>query len=250
MVSGSERQGGPGDPFALLLEVQDLDTAIAQLHHRRQHLVERQQLEALENRRRQLVASEQAASGRLEELAQRQTALEDQIDAANARQSVVEQRMYQAGTPARELEAMEGELTHLAQRRRDLEDQELEIMEAQEPLEHEVVPLRANLSEAEHRASTVRASLAAAEAAIDQELATVTQRRQARATGLPPALAQRYERLREHLGGVGAARLVHNRCDGCHLTLPAMEIERISRLGPDEVATCEQCGRILVRQPS
>ena len=31
--------------------------------------------------------------------------------------------------------------------------------------------------------------------------------------------------LRAHLGGVGAARLVGDRCDGCHLTLPSVELE-------------------------
>ena len=64
--------------------------------------------------------------------------------------------------------------------------------------------------------------------------------------GLPAELAERYELLRAHLGGVGAARLVGERCDGCHLTLPSVEMERIRRLPPDEFATCPQCDRILV----
>jgi len=70
--------------------------------------------------------------------------------------------------------------------------------------------------------------------------------RAAVATGLPDELAERYERLRTHLGGVGAARLVGNRCDGCHLTLPSVEVERIHQLPADTFATCPQCDRILV----
>ena len=46
--------------------------------------------------------------------------------------------------------------------------------------------------------------------------------------------------------GTGAARLIKNRCDGCHLELSSVEVERIRALPPGEVATCEQCGRILV----
>ena len=42
------------------------------------------------------------------------------------------------------------------------------------------------------------------------------------------------------------ARLSGNRCEGCHLTMAAAEVERIKRSGPDEVAHCEECGRILV----
>ena len=63
---------------------------------------------------------------------------------------------------------------------------------------------------------------------------------------LPEELAQRYEGLRSRLGGVGAARLVGDRCDGCHLTLPSVEVERIRQLPPDTFATCPQCDRILV----
>ena len=66
------------------------------------------------------------------------------------------------------------------------------------------------------------------------------------ARGLPDDLAERYEFLRSRLGGVGAARLVGDRCGGCHLNLPSVEIERIRRLPADEFATCPQCDRILV----
>ncbi len=70
--------------------------------------------------------------------------------------------------------------------------------------------------------------------------------RAAEAAQLPDALANRYETLRTHLKGTGAARLIKNHCDGCHLELSSVEVERIRALPPGEVATCEQCGRILV----
>ena len=63
---------------------------------------------------------------------------------------------------------------------------------------------------------------------------------------LPSALADRYEILRAHLNGTGAARLVGSHCDGCHLELSSAEVEKIRALPPGNVATCEQCGRILV----
>jgi len=70
--------------------------------------------------------------------------------------------------------------------------------------------------------------------------------RAACASRLPTDLAERYERLRSHLGGVGAARLVGDRCDGCHLTLPSVEVERIRGQPTDVVVLCPQCDRILV----
>ena len=57
--------------------------------------------------------------------------------------------------------------------------------------------------------------------------------RRTQAARLPEALARRYEDLRSRLGGIGAARLVDDRCDGCHLTLPSVEIDRIKHQSPD-----------------
>jgi hypothetical protein len=65
-------------------------------------------------------------------------------------------------------------------------------------------------------------------------------------SGLPDDLVQRYEKLRSRMGGVGAARLVGDHCDGCHLVLSSVEIERIRRLPPDQLTTCPECDRILV----
>jgi uncharacterized protein len=77
-------------------------------------------------------------------------------------------------------------------------------------------------------------------------MATTARQRSAEAAQLPTALSDRYETLRARLKGTGAARLIGNRCDGCHLELASVEVEKIRALPAGEVATCEQCGRILV----
>ena len=64
---------------------------------------------------------------------------------------------------------------------------------------------------------------------------------------MPADLIARYEQLRKKLGGTGAARLVGGSCGGCHLQLPAMELDRVKKAPPDAVIYCDQCGRILVR---
>ena len=63
---------------------------------------------------------------------------------------------------------------------------------------------------------------------------------------VPQPLLTAYDRLRSRLGGVAVARLVGGRCDGCHLSLPAMELDRIRHQSAGSLETCEQCGRILV----
>jgi hypothetical protein len=95
-------------------------------------------------------------------------------------------------------------------------------------------------------AGRLNAAIDEAEGEIRLSIAEEERLRAESASRLPDDLAARYERLRARLGGVGAARLVGDRCDGCHLTLPSVEFERIRHLAPGEFATCPQCDRILV----
>ena len=235
------------EPYDTLLQVQELDTELDQLRHRIEALPERAQLTDVRARRAALDSAMGEVRGQVDGLAGRQAALEEQIAASAKRRHELEGRMRTGGvTAARDLQAMDQEVGQLAERQRTLEDQELELMEEEEPLdvalaEHEA--LAAALDADEVR---LMAAIAEAEVELRASMATVAEARAERAQGLPTDLAERYERLRSHLGGVGAARLVGDRCDGCHLTLSSVEVERMRQLPADTFATCPQCDRILV----
>jgi hypothetical protein len=141
---------------------------------------------------------------------------------------------------------MDHEVVQLAERQSHLEEEELILLEEQDPLDARLDEDRAAVTSLALEADRLMSAIAEAETEIDAAIAGEVEVRQQLASGLPPELAERYEFLRSHLGGVGAARLVGDRCDGCHLTLPSVEVERIRRLPPDEFATCPQCDRILV----
>jgi predicted nucleic acid-binding Zn-ribbon protein len=148
---------------------------------------------------------------------------------------------------ARDLQAMNEEVHHLESRRSELEDVELELMEEQEPVDRELAELATERAPLAERAAALHVLVVEAEAAVDAELRATEASRATEAAALPPDLAERYEKLRVRLKGTGAARLIGNRCDGCHLELPSVEVERIRHLPAEEVVTCDQCGRILVR---
>lgn len=238
----------PGGPLEQLIRVQDLDISIAQLEHRRANLAERRDLEALGQ---QLAALERTAGelgAERQALVDRQGALEVQIAELTARRKALEDRLYaDRGSASRDLQAMESEVRHLTQRRSELEETELGIMEDQEPVDAalgQVATERAALSDT---ATALAAELTRAESVVEAEMAEVVAARGQAARQLPTDLADRYEVLRARLGGIGAARLVGNRCEGCHLELPAKEVDQIRHLPPGTVVTCDQCGRILVR---
>ena len=56
-----------------------------------------------------------------------------------------------------------------------------------------------------------------------------------------------YEKIRASNNGTGAASLTGGSCNGCHLSINAIELKRITDLAEDEVVRCEECRCILVR---
>jgi hypothetical protein len=235
------------DDLQQLLAVQDLDTSITQLQHRRDVLVESSGLAALEGQLAALEAEQADAAARRGVLAATQKGLEEQIGGITERREVVEKRMYAAtSSSGRDLQAMNDEVRHLTERRAELEELELVAMLEQDPIDAELAALRERVTPLETEAVELRRQVAESQVEIDTALAEAIRSRAAAAAELPTALSDRYERLRSHLKGTGAARLVGSHCDGCHLELSSVEVEKIRALPPGEVATCEQCGRILV----
>jgi hypothetical protein len=230
-----------------LLAVQDLDLTLDQLRHRRSHLPERAELSDLDaatrTRQQELAALRQVR----EELAARQAHAEAELAATEERSRIINKRMYGGEVSAsRDLQAMAAELEQLKVRSSGLEDAVLAVLEELEPLDGRATELEQELAGLAGDRTAVTARLAAAEEAIDRETAEVVGRRAAAASAVAESLLATYERLRARLGGVGVARLVGNHCDGCHLTLSAMELDRVRHLPDGEVYTCEQCSRILV----
>jgi predicted nucleic acid-binding Zn-ribbon protein len=235
------------DTLDHLLAVQDLDTSITQLEHRRAALPESSGLAAAEAELTALESRRADAAGRRAELAETQKGLEEQIATITERHDLVEKRLYAAtSSSGRDLQAMQDEVRHLTDRRAELEELELAAMLEQDPVDAELAELQATMAPLEAKAEELRGQVAQDQAEIEATLAASRRSRSAEAAQLPTALADRYETLRARLKGTGAARLIKNHCDGCHLELSSVEVERIRALPPGEIATCEQCGRILV----
>lgn len=229
-----------------LLEVQEHDTALDQLRHRKATIPARAQLAELEDRARALTDKVAEAGAARDEAVRVQEGLEGDLAAAEKRMKEIEQRLFSPTAGVRDMEAMNDELASLKRRKSSLEDQVLEALEAREPLDGAVEGVEAQVAALAIERDALGDELAEAEIVIDAELDVEEAKREAAAAGLPAALAEQYERLRTRLGGIGAARLVGTSCSGCHLTLPATEIDRIKKSGPDALITCDQCGRILV----
>ena len=234
--------------LSVLLEVQDHDTRIDQLRHRKQSLPEKAERDDVHKRRDALAASRAEVASRRDEVADRQTKAEEEIAAAEKRIGEIDTRMRSGVvTASRDLQAMQGEIDHIKERISSLEDAALEAMDEREPLDAEVASFEQQISALDDQLVDLERRIVDLEAEIEAELATETAARKSVAADVPTDLAATYEKLRARLGGIGAARLDGDRCSGCHLTLPATELDRIRHLPHDTLVYCDQCGRILVR---
>ena len=230
-----------------LLEVQALDTATDQLHHRRAHLPERTELDAVQSALTALDKKASELQAQRDELARNEKRLEDEIALVREKAVQTDKTLY-SGTVSipRELTALQQEIEALGRRQRQLEDQELELMEQAEPLDAELSKLASQRGVLDGQAAGLLARIAEEEVVIDAELADVVSQRDRAVSGIPPELLDEYQRLRGGLGGIGVARLNGNRCEGCHLTLSAVDVDRIRHDRDGSLPHCTECSRILV----
>lgn len=211
-------------------------------------LPERSQITAAARQVAAFDAEIAAIDERRGELSRSQQRLEDEIASLHERATRAEKRLYSGGVSnPRELQALQDDVASIRRRVGQLEDDELEIMELSEPIDAQRAELDADRKRLEAESKRLTDDLTAAEAEIASELETVRSERGKEAAGVPADLWAEYELLRSRLGGVAVARLVGTTCQGCHLQLSAVEIDRIRKLGVDEVGHCEACGRLLVR---
>ena len=237
------------DPQAqhLLLELQAIDTALAQLSHRRAHLPELAELDALMRRLSALEDERARAQADVDDLDRDIARLERDVEQVRARKDKDSARLAAGVGPARELQALQHEVESLSRRQGVLEDEELELMESREQAQQKVDEVAAQLAEVGDERTEVQARRDAALEEIAAEEGSRVQARKPIAAQLPGDLMALYEKIRDEHGGIGAAPLRAGRCGGCRLELAGSEKARVAAAPPDEVVRCDDCRRILVR---
>lgn len=229
-----------------LLDVQALDTRLAQIAHRRRTLPEHGELAALEQRastlRDELVGAQTEASDVARELAK----AEADVEVVRQRTARDQARLEVGQGGHKELESLQHEVATLARRQSALEDVELEVLERQEALAATVARLTRERDGLQAQLDDVTARRDSALAALDDEALQLQRQRVGLVAGLDAALLALYEKIRA-TGVTAAAMLRQRRCEGCRMELNPQDLERIRAAADDQVVRCEECGGILVR---
>lgn len=237
------------DPFVQLrlLDLQAVDTALAQLDHRRRSLPELAQLAAQSQRAAAVRTELVDVETEIADLAAAQRRLENDIDTVRQRASKDDQRLASGGIPAKELSGLQHEVTSLARRQLILEDELLDLMESRETANAKAAALTGVLGEIAAETALSEAACHEVFGEIDDAQAKYRLERDSISATLPADLLGLYEKVAAASGGVGAAMLRHRQCEGCRLELAGNELADVRQAKPQDVLRCENCRRILIR---
>ncbi|MBV2366262.1 zinc ribbon domain-containing protein [Streptomonospora nanhaiensis] len=231
-----------------LLDLQEIDSRLAQLAHRVRTLPEIAEIQRLDSRITELRDRKAVVATTLSDLDREQRKAESDVEQVRARAERDTKRLDsgQVGSP-KDLEHLQAEIVSLQRRQGELEDIVLGVMERREAAEAEDAELDKELAaaQAEREAAEDRRSSAVLEIEADRD--NEATRRERVAAEIPGDLLTLYTKLRDQYQGVGAAALRYGRCEGCKLALSTAELGQIRQSPPDEVLRCEECRRILIR---
>ena len=126
----------------------------------------------------------------------------------------------------------------------ELEEQILQKINLLDQLRADEAGLSEQRAAMEQNLSASRTDLEEKISGVEAGIASETSARAETAKSLPPAMAKRYERLREQRRGVAVVEARDGSCMGCNMSIPPQMYNNLYR--GEELITCPHCHRILV----
>lgn len=229
-----------------LWELQQVDIALHQLQRRLTKLPEAMAFADAAQRLEDHHAAIAAAGKQLSDAENTIETIEQEAEVLTAKRSRLEQQL-KIVTETRQADALNHEIEVLNTHRDELDDRELAAMEQQSDAEQRLAELAGNEDAVVAMREAASSQLAAAKGTGATEEADLTAKYDAARAVLTNEEAALYDTQRARHGGIGIAKLVGLKCDGCHLDLSRAEVDNFKSLPVDELVDCPQCGRVLVR---
>lgn len=238
-------KASPSDQLQIL-DIQRMDFHVAMLRNKVATLPEIAQLNTTNSRLTVLRDLQVAAQTQISDIKIELSRSESDVEQVVTRLERDEKRLADGSTSAKDLEKLQHEVQTLITRRSELEEVELEIMMRIEGITARLNELKAEEAGLITKSSEIEELKKTATQAIDGEIAATVAERLSTVTNVDKTLLELYEKIRTS-GGTGAAAMREGKCDGCHLSINGVELNRLKTLAEDEVVRCEECRCILVR---
>jgi predicted nucleic acid-binding Zn-ribbon protein len=238
------------EPWAQLkiLDLQACDTALDQANFKLKKLPEATRVQEL-----QQIASEL----RLREVAGITEVADRELDVAKAEADVAvvrersekDQQLLDSGaiSDSKQLTELQHEVTSLGRRQEELEEIEIEILQQLEDAQKNLAHVQGLQTKQREELAAAEVALTVAVAEIEANIEALQHQRADIVAGIPAELLKIYDKVRGDNGGIGAARLYQQRCDGCRIQLNTAAMSVVRNAKPEDLLRCEECRAILVR---
>lgn len=230
-----------------LLDIQELDTRLAQLAHQRRTHPSLAALEELEARAGDLDRARTQAEVTLGDARKELVKAETDVEQVRTRAARGHERLSSGhGTP-KELQNTSAELEALERRQGVLEEAQLEHMEAVEEAERELEAITAQRTALHEQVADVTHERDTVFSQIDNEAESVSASRGRLSEGLAEGLLKLYEDVRSRTGGLGAVALRGESTVGIQVPLSLTEKAEIKAASPEQIIQSEEHDYLLIR---
>lgn len=233
------------DDQAMLLDLQALDTKLAQLDHRAKSLPELAALRELSAQAETLRRTLATQNGVLEDIRLELTRVESDVAVVEARIARDAGRL-ESSSSVKDVAALEQELGMLRKRLDDLEEIELAVMERVDDHQAIVGATSEQLDDVRSRITRVESERDAALTSLAAERAVAAAGRRTIDAAVPADLLALYEKQRARYG-TGASLLRGGVSLASGVKLLENELQAIRAAAPDDVIMCASSEAILVR---
>jgi len=230
-----------------ILDIAAFDQRTTALNHKAQVLAEHALLASLTTKSHNARDLRIGAQTELSDVKREFLRAEADVEQIVSRITRDEARLNGGSASPKELEQLQHEVGTLGVRRAELEEVELEVMIRIDEINSRITELTAQEAGFAAEITDLEIRKENALAALNNELESVAKERSETLASVAPDFVALYEKIRASNNGTGAAALIAGSCNGCHLSINAVELKRIADLSDDEVIRCEECRCILVR---
>lgn len=234
--------------FEQLLEVQKLDTTLAQLEYEKASLPQREEIAGFDGELATIQRASALVQAERDEVAKVEKRYEDEISLVEDKIAGLNEKLYAGSiTSPKEAQTLQEEIASFGRQRSTIEDHVIDQMELAEPLDGQLMEFAESEAVIVSSLEVSHGRLTVEESAVDEKIAAALSAREQHAADVPAELLEAYDGAREQFGSSAVVVLEGSTCQGCPLAMPAMEVDRAKKAPADQLYSCEECGRFVVK---
>ena len=238
----------PKEAVGQLFDLQGEDALLGQLQHQIKTLPEREKLMSLNQIKNEVESLIDVRKNEGLEEVKKEKRLELELSSIETSLTEADEKLYSGViTTEKEVKSLQGEILHLKERQDVLESDLLETLSLLEEINSNIDKCNSELETQNDEIQTVESALNVVENELTQKVAEAKSRREGIVKILKEEILTCYETHREQFPSNAVVRFDGPNCNGCYLTMSAMETDRIKGLEVGALTECSECGRLVVR---